>query len=219
MKRKNIILLISISAILAIIIMLISSIGNDNISNNIISNNQLSESEIINSYGVSRSLEGDHVLSSGRPKNTIIEYASMTCPHCSDFHNETFPKIKAELIDSGKVKYIFRDFPLDQYAMAGTLIANCVAEDKYFDVINVLLKTQKKWMQNGYQGLLSIAKNFGLSISEVELCLSNEKLIKLIESNMNIATNSFGITGTPSVFVNGKKITSLDYQEMLAEIK
>jgi protein-disulfide isomerase len=219
MKRKNIILLISISAILAIIIMLISSIGNDSISSNIISNNQLSQPEIINSYGVSRSLEGDYVLSLGSPKNTIIEYASMTCPHCSDFHNETFPKIKAELIDSGRVKYIFRDFPLDQYAMAGTLIANCVADDKYFDVINVLLKTQKKWMQNGYQGLLSIAKNFGLSISEVELCLTNEKLIKLIESNMNIATNNFGITGTPSVFVNGKKITSLDYQEMLAEIK
>ena len=88
-----------------------------------------------------------------------------------------------------------------------------------FDVINVLLKTQKKWMQSGYQGLLSIAKNFGLSISEVEVCLSDEKLIKLIESNMSIATNSFGINGTPSVFVNGKKISSLDYQEMLDEIK
>ncbi|MBT4695565.1 MAG: thioredoxin domain-containing protein, partial [Alphaproteobacteria bacterium] len=87
------------------------------------------------------------------------------------------------------------------------------------DVINVLLKTQKKWIQRGYQGLLSIAKNFGLSVSEVEVCLSDEKLIKLIESNMSIATNSFGINGTPSVFVNGKKISSLDYQEMLDEIK
>ena len=104
MKRKNIILLISISAILAIIIMLISSIGNDSISNNIISNNQLSQPEIINSYGVSRSLEGDHVLSSGSPKNTIIEYASMTCPHCSDFHNETFPKIKWAMEKTIKVE-------------------------------------------------------------------------------------------------------------------
>ena len=218
MKRKNVILLISVFALLAIIIMLLSSIGS-NVNNDLVLNNQSNQLEVTNSYGVSRDLEGDHVISVGSPSNIIIEYASMTCPHCSDFHNETFPKIKTELIDSGKVKYIFRDFPLDQYAMAGTLIANCVADDKYFDVINVLLKTQKKWMQNGYQGLLSIAKNFGLSISEVELCLTNEKLIKLIESNMNIATNSFGITGTPSVFVNGKKITSLDYQEMLAEIK
>tara|TARA_B100001173_G_scaffold205722_1_gene177363 strand:- start:190 stop:846 length:657 start_codon:yes stop_codon:yes gene_type:complete len=218
MKRKNVILLISIFALLAIIIMLLSSIGS-NVSNDLVLNNQSNQLEVTNSYGVSRDLEGDHVISIGSPSNTIIEYASMTCPHCSDFHNETFPKIKSDLIDTGKVKYIFRDFPLDQYAMAGTLIANCVTEDRYFDVINVLLKTQKKWIQNGYQGLLSIAKNFGLSISQVEVCLSDKKLIKLIESNMTIATNSFGITGTPSVFVNGKKISSLDYQEMLDEIK
>ena len=218
MKRKNVILLISVFALLAIIIMLLSSIGS-NVNNDLVLNNQSNQLEVTNSFGVSRDLEGDHVISVGSPSNTIIEYASMTCPHCSDFHNETFPKIKSDLIDTGKVKYIFRDFPLDQYAMAGTLIANCVTEDRYFDVINVLLKTQKKWIQNGYQGLLSIAKNFGLSISQVEVCLSDEKLIKLIETNMSIATNSFGITGTPSVFVNGKKISSLDYQEMLDEIK
>ena len=218
MKRKNVILLISVFALLAIIIMLLSSIGS-NVNNDLVLNNQSNQLEVTNSFGVSRDLEGDHVISVGSPSNTIIEYASMTCPHCSDFHNETFPKIKSDLIDTGKVKYIFRDFPLDQYAMAGTLIANCVTEDRYFDVINVLLKTQKKWIQNGYQGLLSIAKNFGLSISQVEVCLSDEKLIKLIESNMIIATNSFGINGTPSVFVNGKKISSLDYQEMLDEIK
>ena len=218
MKRKNVILLLSVFALLAIIIMLLSSIGGD-LNNDLVLNNQSNQLEVTNSFGVSRDLEGDHVISVGSPSNTIIEYASMTCPHCSDFHNETFPKIKSDLIDTGKVKYIFRDFPLDQYAMAGTLIANCVTEDRYFDVINVLLKTQKKWIQNGYQGLLSIAKNFGLSISQVEVCLSDEKLIKLIESNMRIATNSFGITGTPSVFVNGKKISSLDYQEMLDEIK
>lgn len=218
MKRKNVILLISTFAVLAIIIMLLSSIGS-NVNNDLVLNNLSTQLEVTNSSGVSRDLEGDHVMSIGNPNNTIIEYASMTCPHCSDFHNETFPKIKSDLIETGKVKYIFRDFPLDQYAMAGTLIANCVSEDRYFDVINVLLKTQKKWIQNGYQGLLSIAKNFGLSISQVEMCLSDEKLIKLIESNMSIATNSFGITGTPSVFVNGKKISSLDYQEMLDEIK
>ena len=218
MKRKNVILLISTFAVLAIIIMLLSSIRS-NVNNDLVLNNLSTQLEVTNSSGVSRDLEGDHVMSIGNPNNTIIEYASMTCPHCSDFHNETFPKIKSDLIETGKVKYIFRDFPLDQYAMAGTLIANCVSEDRYFDVINVLLRTQKKWIQDGYQGLLSIAKNFGLSISQVEVCLSDEKLIKLIESNMSIATNSFGITGTPSVFVNGKKISSLDYQEMLDEIK
>ena len=146
MKRKNVILLISTFAVLAIIIMLLSSIGS-NVNNDLVLNNLSTQLEVTNSSGVSRDLEGDHVMSIGNPSNTIIEYASMTCPHCSDFHNETFPKIKSDLIETGKVKYIFRDFPLDQYAMAGTLIANCVSEDRYFDVINVLLKTQK----NGYK--------------------------------------------------------------------
>ena len=171
------------------------------------------------SFGVERELDGDHIISLGEPKNTIIEYASMTCPHCSDFHGDVFPKIKKDLIDTGIVKYTFRDFPLDPFAMAGTMIANCVNEDKYFDVVNVLLKTQKKWIERGYQGIISVAKNFGLSEEDTKRCLSDKELINLIESNMNLASNSFGITGTPSVFVNGKKIQSLKYEDILNEIK
>ena len=174
---------------------------------------------IRDSFGVERDLDGDHIISLGEPKNTIIEYASMTCPHCSDFHGDVFPKIKKDLIDTGIVKYTFRDFPLDPFAMAGTMIANCVNEDKYFDVVNVLLKTQKKWIERGYQGIISVAKNFGLSEEDTKRCLSDKELINLIESNMNLASNSFGITGTPSVFVNGKKIQSLKYEDILNEIK
>ena len=103
--------------------------------------------------------------------------------------------------------------------MAGTMIANCVNEDKYFDVVNVLLKTQKKWIERGYQGIISVAKNFGLSEEDTKRCLSDKELINLIESNTNLASNSFGITGTPSVFVNGKKIQSLKYEDILNEIK
>ena len=197
--------------------MLLSSLNN---------NSQLVEENFQNlqnipssSFGVERELDGDHIISLGEPKNTIIEYASMTCPHCSDFHGDVFPKIKKDLIDTGIVKYTFRDFPLDPFAMAGTMIANCVDEDKYFDVINVLLKTQKKWIERGYQGIISVAKNFGLSEEDTKRCLSDKELINLIESNMNLASNSFGITGTPSVFVNGKKIQSLKYEDILNEIK
>ena len=197
--------------------MLLSSLNN---------NSQLVEENFQNlqnipssSFGVERELDGDHIISLGEPKNTIIEYASMTCPHCSDFHGDVFPRIKKDLIDTGIVKYTFRDFPLDPFAMAGTMIANCVNEDKYFDVVNVLLKTQKKWIERGYQGIISVAKNFGLSEEDTKRCLSDKELINLIESNMNLASNSFGITGTPSVFVNGKKIQSLKYEDILDEIK
>ena len=103
----------------------------------------------------------------------------MTCPHCSDFHGDVFPRIKKDLIDTGIVKYTFRDFPLDPFAMAGTMIANCVNEDKYFDVVNVLLKTQKKWIERGYQGIISVAKNFGLSEEDTKRCLSDLSLIHI----------------------------------------
>ena len=217
MNKKNIFVIVSLTVITIIIIMLISSINN---------NSQLVEENFQNlqnipssSFGVERELDGDHIISLGEPKNTIIEYASMTCPHCSDFHGDVFPRIKKDLIDTGIVKYTFRDFPLDPFAMAGTMIANCVNEDKYFDVVNVLLKTQKKWIERGYQGIISVAKNFGLSEEDTKRCLSDKELINLIESNMNLASNSFGITGTPSVFVNGKKIQSLKYEDILNEIK
>ena len=217
MNRKNIFLIASVSVITVILVMLFSSLNND--SQLIDKNFQNIQNIPSSSFGVERELEGDHIISLGEPNNTIIEYASMTCPHCSDFHGNVFPKIKEELIDTGKVKYTFRDFPLDPFAMAGTMIANCVSEDKYFDVINVLLKTQQKWIEKGYQGIISIAKNFGLTVSEIEQCLSNKKLIKLIESNMSLASNSFGITGTPTVFVNGKRIQPLEYENILNEIK
>tara|TARA_B100000614_G_scaffold194222_1_gene175430 strand:+ start:238 stop:891 length:654 start_codon:yes stop_codon:yes gene_type:complete len=217
MNRKNIFLIASVSVITVILVMLFSSLNND--SQLIDKNFQNIQNIPSSSYGVERELEGDHIISLGEPNNTIIEYASMTCPHCSDFHGNVFPKIKEELINTGRVKYTFRDFPLDPFAMAGTLIANCVSDDKYFDVINVLLKTQQKWIEKGYQGIISIAKNFGLTVSEIEQCLSNKKLIKLIESNMSLASNSFGITGTPTVFVNGKRIQPLEYENILNEIK
>ena len=217
MNRKNIFLIASVSVITVILVMLFSSLNND--SQLIDKNFQNIQNIPSSSFGVERELEGDHIISLGEPNNTIIEYASMTCPHCSDFHGNVFPKIKEELINTGRVKYTFRDFPLDPFAMAGTLIANCVSDDKYFDVINVLLKTQQKWIEKGYQGVISIAKNFGLTVSEIEQCLSNKKLIKLIESNMSLASNSFGITGTPTVFVNGKRIQPLEYENILNEIK
>ena len=102
MKRKNIFLLAFIAAILIIVVMFISSTNN-----NVSSNNLDGSLDLVSSYGVSRNLDGDHVLSNGSPSNTIIEYASMTCPHCADFHNEVFPYIKSDLVSTGKVKYIF----------------------------------------------------------------------------------------------------------------
>ena len=154
-------------------------------------------------------------------ENTIIEYASLTCPHCAIFHGEVFPKIKSELIDKGKVKYIFRDFPIDPLAMAGSMIAHCSGDSKYFGVIDVLLKTQDEWLfdnENPYNGLLKVARLAGLSEENVKVCLSDNELFSMIEGNQKLASSRFGVNGTPAIFVNNKKISSLDFDTIMAEL-
>ena len=222
MGRKNIILVVGglIVVIIIAIFFLSPNQGSSNLSDNINASRDLA-SNINFSQNVSNHIEGDHFLETNNPKNTIVEYASLTCPHCATFHSDVFPKIKSELVDTGKVKYIFRDFPIDPIAMAGSMIAHCAGEDKYFGVINVLLKTQDQWLfdnKNPYNGLLKVARLAGLAEEDVKLCLNNAELFNLIEDNQKIATSRFGVNGTPSVFVNNKKIPTLDFDTILAEL-
>lgn len=213
MNRKNIIVLVGVFLVFAILGILFfspSEISSNNLQN--------LNSNVTSSRGVLAPLEGDHVIEINNPKNVIIEYASLTCPHCAAFHNEVFPKIKAELINTGKVKYIFRDFPIDPYAMAGSMIAHCAGDEKYFAVINVLLKTQDQWLfdnENPYNGLLKVARLASLSEEEVEMCLKNKSLFSQIENNQKMATNRFGVNGTPAIFVNESRLTTLDFETIL----
>jgi len=222
MGRKNIILVVGalILAIIIAIFFLSPNQGSSNLSNNINASRDLA-SNINLSQNVSNHIEGDHFLEINNPKNTIVEYASLTCPHCATFHSEVFPKIKSELVDTGKVKYIFRDFPIDPIAMAGSMIAHCAGDDKYFGVINVLLKTQDQWLfdnENPYNGLLKVARLAGLSEENVKVCLSDNELFSMIEGNQKLASSRFGVNATPAIFVNNKKISSLDFDTIMAEL-
>ena len=105
--------------------------------------------------------------------------------------------------------------------MAGSMIAHCSGDNKYFGVIDVLLKTQEEWLfdnENPYNGLLKVARLAGLSEEDVKLCLSNTELFNMIEGNQRLASSRFGVNGTPAVFVNNKKISSLDFDTILAEL-
>ena len=105
---------------------------------------------------------------------TITEYASMTCPHCAAFNEAVFPKIKAAYIDTGKIRYVFREFPLDIKAAAGSMLSRCIAKDdaaKYFAVTDILFKSQSDWVtKNTTETLTRIGKQAGLSQSQVETC-------------------------------------------------
>ena len=222
MGKKNIILLVGfvVLGLIFIIFFLSPNQQSSNLANNINASRDLSSS-IIFSNGVSSNLEGDHTLGLESSESIIVEYASLTCPHCATFHGDIFPKIKSELVDTGKVKYIFRDYPIDPLAMAGSMIAHCSGADKMFGVIDVLLKTQEEWLfdnENPYNGLLKVARLAGLSEEDVKLCLSNTELFNMIEGNQRLASSRFGVNSTPAVFVNNKKISSLDFDAILAEL-
>ncbi len=148
----------------------------------------------------------DKALGDANAPVTIVEYASMTCPHCARFHEETFPDLKKKYIDTGKVRFIFREFPFDPRAEAGFMLARC-SDDKYFAMVNVLFKQQRTWAtaKDGKDALLQIAKLAGFSQESFEACLTDQKLLDDIRSVKNRGANEFGVDATPTFFINGKK--------------
>jgi protein-disulfide isomerase len=149
---------------------------------------------------------GDMAQGDEKAPVTIIEYASMTCPHCAAFHATTYPELKKRYIDTGKVRFIFREFPLDQLALAGFLLARCAGPDKYFPMIDTLFQLQKEWVTQKPLGpLLAIAKQAGMSEQAFNECLQDQKLIDGIEDVRQRAMK-LNVQSTPSFFVNGKPL-------------
>jgi protein-disulfide isomerase len=136
---------------------------------------------------------------------TIIEYASMTCPHCATFHEKTYPELKKKYIDTGKVRFIFREFPLDPLAAAGFMLARCAGEGKYFPMIETLFHQQKEWaVQRPLPPLQAIARQAGFTQQSFEQCLANQQLLDDIEKVRERGAKQFGVASTPTFFVNGK---------------
>ena len=141
---------------------------------------------------------------------TITEYASMTCPHCAAFNESVFPKIKSEFIDSGKVRYVFREFPLDIKAAAGSMLGRCIAKDdagKYFAVIDMLFRQQGDWvMKNTTETLIRIGKQAGLGQETIETCLKDQALLDKIAADQKYAAEVLKVDSTPTFFINGEKL-------------
>ena len=138
---------------------------------------------------------------------TVIEYASLTCPHCAHFEETTFPELKKKYIDTGKVFYTFREFPFDPRATAAFMLARCAPEDKFFAMIQVLFQQQEDWAraQDAKASLLRIAKLAGFTQESFNACLTNQQLLDQINASRDHATNEFGVDATPTFFINGKK--------------
>jgi protein-disulfide isomerase len=152
----------------------------------------------------------DMALGPANAPVTITEFASMTCPHCAAFNEAVFPKIKSEYIDTGKIRYVFREFPLDIKAAAGSMLARCIAKDdagKYFAVIDILFKQQNEWvLKNTTETLIRIGKQAGLSQQAVEDCLKDQALLDKIAADQKYASEVLKVDSTPTFFINGEKI-------------
>src|SRR5262245_31380098 len=146
-------------------------------------------------------------MSLGDPKApvTIIEYASMSCPHCAAFHESTYPDLKKKYIDSRKVRFIFREFPRNQMAAAGSMLARCAGPERYFPMVEVLFQKQREWLvSRPLAPLMAISKQAGLSEQAFNECLKDQKLLDGIEETRERAATKFGVQSTPTLFINGK---------------
>ena len=152
-------------------------------------------------------------------KITIVEYASMTCPHCRHFHETTLPEITKKYLDTGKARLILREFPFDPRATAAFMLARCSAEDKYYPMVSVLFQQQEVWAtaEDAQAALLQIARLAGFSEESFKACLTNQKLLNDVNAVRERATKEFGVESTPTFFINGKKYTgALSVEEMSA---
>jgi protein-disulfide isomerase len=149
---------------------------------------------------------GDQIQGQADAPVTIVEYASMTCPHCSHFHETTYPEMKKKYIDTGKVRFIFREFPLDQLALAASMLARCAGNDKFFPLIDAFFAQQKEWaaVQKPLQPMLTIAKQAGFTEQTFNECLTNQQLEQNIKESATRAAQKFKVNSTPTFFINGK---------------
>ena len=153
--------------------------------------------------------DDDKVLGSAEAPITIIEYASLTCPHCASFHTETLPTVKSDWIDTGKAKLVYRDFPLDGAALAAAVIAHCAPADSYFPMLTLFFERQKEWAVEGAwrERLTQLAGIAGMDKAAVDSCLADEARKNEIVKRAEQGQAKYAIDATPSFVINGRKVS------------
>lgn len=142
-------------------------------------------------------------------KVVVIEYASMTCGHCARFHKNVFPEIKKKYIDTGKIQFIMREFPLDNLAAAASMLGRCAGEGKTFPLIDALFDKQADWAfvrENPVPALFEISKQAGFTKQSFETCIGDQKLLDQIIKIKDRGAGVFGVNSTPTFFINGKRL-------------
>lgn len=164
----------------------------------------------------------DRVLGSETAPITIIEYASMTCSHCAHFATKLLPEVKKRLIDTGKAKLIFRDYPLDQFAMKAAMMARCVPTDQYFNIVEVIFSNQERWSdsKDPMEGLAQLGTLAGLDAETFKNCTENKAVETAILNGVKEAQTRYEIKSTPSFIFNdgAEKISGAQPADKFEEI-
>jgi protein-disulfide isomerase len=149
----------------------------------------------------------DRILGKPDAPITIVEYASLTCPHCAHFDKDVLPKLKVKWIDTGKAKLILRDFPLDEPAMRAAMVARCAPPERFYPLVDTLFSDQEKWAgAKDYRAALErLAKLGGISDKEFKTCIADKKLEDQVAQSRLTAAQDLGVDATPTFFINGKK--------------
>ncbi len=157
----------------------------------------------------SESWPGDRFMGAADATVTVIEYASLTCPHCASFHNDTLPRLKQAYIDTGKVKLIYRDFPIDGLALRAAMLARCSEPAQYFGKIEVLYRNQEAWsrVSDPIAALHRIGRLAGMSDQKIDACLNDREAGDTILGARLRASKEHDVNTTPTFIINGQKIT------------
>ena len=149
----------------------------------------------------------DRILGKADAPITIVEYASLTCPHCAHFDVDVLPKLKQKWIDTGKAKLVLRYFPLDELALRAAMVARCAPADRFYPLIDTFFAQQEQWVTaRDYRAALEkIARLGGISEKEFKACISDKKLEDQVAQSRLTAAQQLGVDATPTFFVNGKK--------------
>ena len=163
---------------------------------------------------------GDMVFGSADAPVTVIEYYSLNCPHCAVFHKQIFPALKAEFIDTGQVRFVFRDFPLNWAAVEAAVLTHCAGPERYFAVQDALFASLRQW-SSAESTLLAVAEvgdSVGVPRAEFKPCMEEGALVKQVIESFEFANQELGVEGTPTFFINGEKHVGGISMEHLGEL-
>lgn len=161
----------------------------------------------------------DFSIGSPDAKVTMIEYGSFTCPHCADFHSEVWPELKRDYVDTGKVKFMFREVYFDKYGLWAGMMARCGGQMRYFGIVDILYDTQREWAASQDPGtvvanLRKIGLSAGLTNPQLDACMNDAKMVEALVAHYQETATADKIEGTPSFVIDGTTYKNMAYSEM-----